>query len=788
MGLTSEGIVMAKEIIRINATFIHLEDDDVWLDDVHEDIETIGGFMFEKYIKCKTLASALNELSFTRGPVILVVDLKINSDFPGLDWLIRELVSNQFFRSELFVFVISGQLNAALKHALVQSGMREEFIFDKGYWNDKRHDFLSELSKIQIKINERVRTENLAYPRHDEHVDGFILSAFTELEGMTGEKSAEKASSNYFPELPMLLQISDLSWDPKEIPDYKEVSRIGDIVACIGSIRTARALEADKKVLSIDGGRPSVSANSEETEENSPLDRMGIMPIHEAGEKGDNCLIGIIDTEINLLHDTFLTQDKNKTRIVAIWDQTDSAGPSPSPNLYNQTEYSNSTVQQGTIYLEDEINRFIKEGQIPLGLQKNNPHGTQVASIAGGQQTISFSGGVAPEAKLVIVIPDLKLGTGDLVNRGYTLNLGYSISHIAALNFIKSIAEQENLPYCINVSLGTNGGAHDGSSLLERAFDNLTIGGRSPGGAITKSAGNDRQKELHARVTMLSNSEEELPFIIEGSIRDPITIELWFDSADEYKFTIIDPGRVPTESISVIYPERRGSFSSGNHYYAKYTEFHKDNGDGQLLITLWPGKNNYINFGDWTIVIDSLKISSGEINAWLEVTDVDAVGFTDHQDQNITISVPGTARSVITVGSIRNQDKLRLSQFSAYGPSRQNKDGIIYKPDVVAIGEGILAANSFSNGVVKTKGTSVAAPYVTGAIALFYSYWQKQEGKVRHWEQKNANQIRSLLRQSCINYSAEWDRGMGYGVFHCENFFELFGYDKSTARTKGKNK
>jgi subtilisin family serine protease len=71
------------------------------------------------------------------------------------------------------------------------------------------------------------------------------------------------------------------------------------------------------------------------------------------------------------------------------------------------------------------------------------------------------------------------------------------------------------------------------------------------------------------------------------------------------------------------------------------------------------------------------------------------------------------------------------------------------------------ALSGTANGVVAKNGTSMAAPHVTGAIALLLSRTakSKQEEAI-----PAATQIASALRQKTRNYSSRWDRGQGFGV------------------------
>ncbi|MFO1002315.1 MAG: S8 family serine peptidase [Planctomycetaceae bacterium] len=79
-------------------------------------------------------------------------------------------------------------------------------------------------------------------------------------------------------------------------------------------------------------------------------------------------------------------------------------------------------------------------------------HGTTVSSIAAGRASgmtpDGFSGGVAPEAKLIVVRYDTD-----------GASIGYSSGHMDGLNFIDAIAHEKQLPVVVNISNGMNPGA-----------------------------------------------------------------------------------------------------------------------------------------------------------------------------------------------------------------------------------------------------------------------------------------------------------------------------------------
>jgi cyanobactin maturation PatA/PatG family protease len=102
--------------------------------------------------------------------------------------------------------------------------------------------------------------------------------------------------------------------------------------------------------------------------------------------------------------------------------------------------------------------------------------------------------------------------------------------------------------------------------------------------------------------------------------------------------------------------------------------------------------------------------------------------------------IPSILPGVITVGAMR--DDGQPFKFSNYGGEYQNKG-------VMANGENILGAQPGTEEPIKQKGTSCAAPIVTGISALLMSL-QLQRG-----EQPNAEAVREAILNSAIPCNPE---------------------------------
>ncbi len=424
----------------------------------------------------------------------------------------------------------------------------------------------------------------------------------------------------------------------------------------------------------------------------SGIYRLGV-GASKSGKTGRGVIIGIVDTGINFCHPAFLDEN-GKTRIKFFGFSTNAANCD-----------GNYDAQLGICeYDENKINTLITQG----GCNYDNfGHGTHVTGTAAGYWEGSLFNGVAPNSTLVI----------------YRLSEMSDQDAAMGLYWIKKKAQNSGMPVVVNFSLGTHYGAHDGTSFLSQVIDEVS----GEGFIVVTAVGNSGNAPIHAYSIKPTDT-------IGLRVNIHLDIEGWYKRGSAYRVELcsssqclsVNPGQNGESYIAGCYTEIYNSFLS-----------HPLNGDGYFLISIsCPSPT------DLQIKLTALQGTELRVDMWIANFYQWEGFFLDHYQTEetggykFTVTVPATANSAITVGAIGSkplgyeQDILylgRVAPFSSRGPTR---DGRV-RPHVVAAGYYVCSANSdFSQSADKFScergkyyiplaGTSMAAPVVTGLVALY---------------------------------------------------------------------
>ena len=385
-----------------------------------------------------------------------------------------------------------------------------------------------------------------------------------------------------------------------------------------------------------------------------------ITPVHTNPYNltGKGVLVGIIDSGIYYAHPAFI-QD-GVSRIAYLWDQTVSDDSSHS-----------DIIPFGTLYDRDTITKAIN-AENSLEMQRICPsidisgHGTHVAGIAAGngngnEQNTKYRG-VAYESTLIIV----KLKTSGGASFPTTTQI------MLAVDFCIKKSIDMNMPIAINLSFGTSNGSHSDAE--------LAIGYPEP--SLSIDLWKKYWDEIQLRISAPNNDMLEIPDTITNQAKG-FTYRYNLDGTDIY---ITGGGPSPYSPFQEIFIELMGS--------------------------------EYISPGIWKISLEPISIKDGSWDIWLPSGALrNAQTSFIHASPDITLTIPSTAQNVISVGAYDSQTN-RTAAFSGRGYTWAF-DSI--KPDIIAPGVDIISCSN-TGGYTSKTGTSMAAPFVTGAAALLMEW------------------------------------------------------------------
>jgi len=456
---------------------------------------------------------------------------------------------------------------------------------------------------------------------------------------------------------------------------------------------------------------------------------------------GTDVIVLIIDTGIDWTHLDFRDpSDNTKSRILYIWDQTDLTTYSTNMTPYDRNSTFTTTLDYGAEYTNAQINSEL-DGSAPDSVKQTdtNGHGTEVASGAVGNGASVSTGaykGLAPDADIVVV----KAGTGTSFTDTNVKN---------ALTYATIISQTESKPVVVNLSLGNQSHAHDGTATLDEAVDTFTSSGN--GRVAVIAAGNAGNEAIHVTGTIANSATGTVTITVpsftanSGASNDVVQFELWWDGAPSISATLSSPSDTYTLTKTT---NNYGSQDTPHGAMALYNTGDSDhsNSDLRTWVQLWDNTANQgPQAGDWTLDITNNSGSSKTYHGWLYYSSMGAT--VAGADSNYTIASPGVASSAITVGAYSARWKWYSSADAAgYGFSGTDKsDDIAYfssigptrdgdqKPDITVPGRGLFSATStdYSPSTAKTivadkyhltEGTSGASGIVSGAVALLLDY------------------------------------------------------------------
>ena len=521
----------------------------------------------------------------------------------------------------------------------------------------------------------------------------------------------------------------------------KELARVGDISIAAIPLSKLGALSCGRQVKRIETGR-RCSIQMDTTRLVVNAEKVYTGEGLSQSYTGRGVVVGVQDIGFDLTHPNFYSADMSQYRIKALWDQL-------------SRDTIGSTLYVGRDYVGRDALLELKH---PID-GETQTHGTHTAGIAAGSGAegngvVSPYRGMACGADLVLV--DNAADNASLIDPKDYYKFTYATDALG-FKYIFDYAERMHQPCVINFSEGSSQDFHGYDQLYYELLAKL-IG---PGRIIVSSAGNDgaRNSYIHKNI----GKERAGAFIMGNEKRFSCTAK----SKQTFTFrvsvydNVSSPQIVDISTVNVCNAQDSlltDSLLVGgkkyiwrvlaypNSYDARETAY-----DFQISSPSKLGDSPQVSL---QVMGRDADIELYRMSGYMFPHSLDPV--LDAGDCRYTIFSPSSSPDVICVGSTsyRTQfvnylgekkvydsgQKGIRSSFSAMGPTL---DGRI-KPDVMAPGQNIISSYSTFfinnpknvNASVKSDvrhfeyngrtyawnanaGTSMSAPVVTGAIALW---------------------------------------------------------------------
>ncbi len=461
-------------------------------------------------------------------------------------------------------------------------------------------------------------------------------------------------------------------------------------IARIEHVRTQPFVQSLKAARRL---KRTLAATTQET-----LARPSLLPAGNKAKGGKGAIVGIVDFGCDFAHQNFRDAG-GKTRVRAIWNQAGTPGAGGSPFNY------------GRLHRKPEINQALKKADpyiaLGYGPDPSEPaHGTHVMDIASGNGRGTGVPGMAPQAEIVFV----EVSSSDIAWSGEEAvgqSFGDSVQLLEALTFI--FIEAAATPCAINVSLGTNGGPHDGTTLAEQGIDRLLR--QQPNRAVCIAASNSYADGIHAAGMVPQNGTYDLGWNVASNDQTENELELWYPGASRLAVELMTPTGA---TIAMVQPGASGMVMANGQPAIFIANRLNDPNNGDNTVGIF--MTDHAQGGRWIVRLHGDQTLATPFHAWVERDDFGQSSFDAPTDNGYTVGSISCGHETIVVGSYdAHKTETPLSWFSSAGPTRDGRQ----KPEVSAPGHAVIAAASRSvNGTTKMSGTSMAAPCVTGLCAL----------------------------------------------------------------------
>lgn len=483
--------------------------------------------------------------------------------------------------------------------------------------------------------------------------------------------------------------------------EVRTVTSSGVMTASIALNKVAE-LAALPEVTRVEGGKRVRKANDKSQGLVTIGDKtVGLNNPHAVG--GAGVVVGVIDTGIDWTHKDFILNSSEtgaasgyKTRVRYYWDQSDTANGAPPSDLGLTIghEYTDANINNALANFDNSWNPATNTfGPLAAGYpirataRDTDGHGTHVAGSAAGDGSGSGFAGGAPEADLIIVKFDFN------GNRNTDANI------VDGIRYIFERAKQLGKPAVINMSLGTDFGPHDGSTLEEKGLTDLA----GPGKVVVVAAGNPGNNAWSPKLSW------GYPLHGESDLTESITVrvdafpaptdadgtyvflDVWYPAGNKCRIKVTSPsGATYPPAGNIRYTN---SWITGTGYQEIKTNegtigvqnggdamgWGHSNADHEAYIEISNNGTKGPAVGTWTIQMvpaNGGDTCQGTLHAWYGASNNVIDGWNNEAiprhapllfggaptDNRMTIGSPATANGAIAVAAYQSRNSWKYSQ------------------------------------------------------------------------------------------------------------------------------
>lgn len=413
--------------------------------------------------------------------------------------------------------------------------------------------------------------------------------------------------------------------------------------------------------------------------------------------RGDGVLVGFVDTGIDYTNPLFRYSD-GSSRIVRIWDQTIEDGTPPEGILY------------GEEYDREEIDRALaqEEPHSVVNSKDVNGHGTFLAGVAcGSEDTANDFIGAVPNAQIAVVkLKEAKPYLREFFFIPESVPAYQENDIMMGVAYLDNLANILNLPLVICIALGNSIGSHGKNGPLSTYLNDICSKRRR---SIVVGAGNEANSRHHFKGRIEQEMEHEDVEISVETDMEGFFVEVWASSPELYAVSVISPTGEQMQKI----PLRTGVSETfrfvfeGTSVTVDYRIETKEAAN-QLIYLRFVAPTK----GPWIVRVYPENVVTGIYNMWLPMVQLtDGNVFFLRSDPDTTLTSPGNARQVITVGGY---NAVNGSIFADSGRGYTASGEI--KPDFAAPAVNVYGPGLRQNYITFT-GTSAAAAITAGGVA-----------------------------------------------------------------------